>query len=306
MPYTASEIPRPDGIRNLTGENIKTLITGGDGQLGLALRRVFGRAGEVRSPDLPDLDVTSRDAVDTFLSEFKPDVVVHAAAMTDVDGCESDREKAFLVNEIGSRHVAESCRAFGARLVAVSTDFVFDGKKECPYDEQDTPAPLSVYGESKLAGERAVLDTLPGATVARTAWLYGAGGTGNFVCSIVKAARSGRTLRVVDDQVGSPTLADDLAEGLYSLVERKGEGIYHVVNGGAVTRYDFARAIVELSGLGSVAIEPVGSGDLGLPATRPANSVLACERLKELGVPPLRHWRNALQDFLTRKGVDDV
>lgn len=282
------------------------MITGGDGQLGFALKRVFGRVGEVRAGDLPDLDVCSRRAVSLAMREFSPDVVIHAAAMTEVDRCETNREKAFLVNETGSRTVAEECRAAGAKLVAVSTDFVFDGRKEGPYAENDAPAPLSVYGASKLAGERVVLETLPGAAVARTAWVYGAGGTGNFVRSVVSAARAGRALRVVKDQVGSPTLTDDLAEGLLSLVERRGTGVYHVVNGGAVTRYDFARAVLDLAGLRHVPIEAIGSGELQAPAARPANSVLSCGRFEALGAAPLRNWRSALEEFLTREDAGDV
>ncbi len=282
------------------------MITGGEGQLGFALKRVFARAGEVRHGDLPELDVTSRRAVSLAIGEFSPDVVIHAAAMTNVDGCETNRAKAFLVNETGSRIVAEECRDSGAALVAISTDFVFDGGKEEPYGEDDLPAPLSVYGESKLAGERAVLDTLPGAVVARAAWVYGAGGTGNFVRSIISAARSGRAMRVVNDQMGSPTLTDDLAAGLYSLVERKGEGVYHVANGGGATRYEFARAILDLIGLDTLPIEAISSDELALPAKRPANAVLSCKRFETLGGTPLRHWRSALEDFLTREDAGDV
>ena len=226
--------------------------------------------------------------------------------MTDVDGCESNRGKAFLVNETGSRIVAEECRATGAALVAVSTEFVFDGQKAEPYTENDSPAPLSVYGQSKLAGERAVLETMPGASVVRTAWVYGSGGTGNFVRSIISKARAGGKLRVVNDQTGSPTLTDDLAAGIYSLVERKGQGVYHVANGGAVSRFDFARAILDLIGLDQVPIEAIGSGELLLPAERPSHAVLSCGRFEALGAAPLRHWHSALEDFLTREDAGDV
>ncbi len=282
------------------------MITGGEGQLGLALRRVFSRRGEVRAPDLPGLDVTRRDDVMRYVDRFHPDVVIHAAAFTDVDRCEKESETAFRVNEEGSRHVAEAAREGGARLVAVSTDFVFDGRKKTPYAESDRPAPLNVYGASKLAGERAVIESVPGAAIVRTAWLYGPGGTGNFVRSIVAAARSGREMRVVDDQVGSPTLTGDLAEAIHSLVERRGEGVYHVVNAGEATRYDLARAVLDLIGLADVPIERIDSFRLDLAAARPANSALACSRLAELGVPPLRHWREALEEHLTGEETGDV
>ena len=258
------------------------------------------------APDLPDLDVTSLDGLLKAFRNYRPDVVIHGAAWTDVDGCEGDREKAFLENETGSRNVARASAALEARLVAVGTDFVFDGKKEGPYTEEDEPRPISVYGESKLAGEKAVLEEHPAAAIVRTAWLYGAGGTENFVRSILRAARAGTHLRVVRDERGSPTLTDDLAAAILSLVECRAEGVYHVVNGGEATRLEFARAILDIAGMKETGIEPIGSDRLGLPAARPGNSVLACERLAALGVTPPRHWWDALEDFLTRKDGGDV
>ena len=281
---------------------MRTLITGGDGQLGRALHALCVRSGDADAPDLDRLDVTDEAAVRDYFDRNRPELVFHAAAWTDVDGCESDRDRAFAVNERGTRLVAEASARHDAKLVAVSTDFVFDGAKEGPYDEEDRPAPLSVYGRSKLAGEAAALTASPGAAVTRTAWLYGEGGGGNFVTAILAAAAAGKKLRVVDDQFGSPTYAVDVAAALVQIAALGGEGIFHVVNRGEASRLEFARAILDHSGREETPITAIGSGDLDMPAARPARSSLGGGRLAELGVEPLRPWREALVDYLARIG----
>lgn len=288
---------------------MRILITGGDGQLGRALHRLLAGEGWVDAPDVDRLDITDEDAVTGYFGDRRPNVVYHAAAWTDVDGCERDPERAFLVNERGAAVVARAAAGRGARLLAVSTDFVFDGDKGEPYMETDEPSPLSVYGRSKRAGESAVLEACPGAAVVRTAWLFGEGGTGNFVTAILAAADHGRLLRVVNDQFGSPTYAADLAEALVRLARRKAEGIFHGVNSGETSRYDFARAVLDLSGRRDVAIEAIGSDEVNRPAPRPLRSTLGGNRLSEAGVPPLRPWRAALEEYLVRIGErsdDDV
>jgi len=279
---------------------MRTLITGGEGQLGEDLALLFEKEGETDAPDLDRMDVTDREAVLDYLRHFRPGVVIHAAAMTDVDGCEGNEELAFRVNADGSRHVAEACREIGARLVMVSTDFVFRGDTDRPYREDDEPRPVSVYGRSKRAGEEAVLEILPEAAVARTAWLYGEWGRGNFVRSILAAAEAGRKLRVVDDQFGSPTFAADAAAAIHGLARRRGAGVFHAVNGGEASRYEFARAALDLAGRGATPVEPVSTEEYPLPAPRPARSTLAETRFETIGVPPLRHWREALADFIGR------
>ncbi|MBN1826516.1 MAG: dTDP-4-dehydrorhamnose reductase [Candidatus Eisenbacteria bacterium] len=279
---------------------MRTLITGGEGQLGEDLAPLFAREGDTDAPDIDRLDVTDRDAVIEYLRHNRPDVVIHAAAMTDVDGCEKNEDLAFRINAEGSRHIAEACLETGARLVMVSTDFVFRGDTDRPYREDDEPVPLSAYGRSKLAGERAVQGLLPGAAVARTAWLYGEWGRGNFVRSILTAAEAGRTLRVVNDQFGSPTFSADAAAAIFGLVRRRGAGIFHIVNRGEASRYEFARAALDLAGHKRTRIQPVSTAEYPLPAPRPARSTLAETRLEALGVPPLRPWREALADFIGR------
>jgi len=279
---------------------MRTLITGGEGQLGEDLAFLFEKEGETDAPDLDRMDVTDRDAVFEYLGRFRPGVVIHAAAMTDVDGCEEKEDLAFRVNADGSRYVAEACREIGARLVMVSTDFVFGGDTDRPYREEDEPHPVSIYGRSKRAGEQAVLEILPEAAVARTAWLYGEWGRGNFVRSILAAAEKGKALRVVDDQFGSPTFAADAAVAIHGIARRGGSGYFHAVNGGEASRYEFARAALDLAGRRETPIEAVSTAEYPLPAPRPARSTLAETRLETLGLPPLRHWRDALADFIGR------
>lgn len=281
---------------------MRTLITGGEGQLGRSLLGRFRPRGETDAPDVDRLDVADRAAVAAFVERFRPDVIVHAAAWTDVDGCERDPQRAFLVNEIGASIAAAEAARVGAKLVLVSTDFVFGGESERAYTEEDEPRPISVYGASKLAGERAAAKAAPGSLIARTAWLYGEGGTGNFVRSILGAAGSGRPLRVVDDQFGSPTYTEDLADSILALVLAGASGLCHVVNAGETSRFRFARRILDLSGRAEVPIEPIPTAASDRPAPRPARSTLRSVRLERWGVTPLRSWEQALVEYLERIG----
>jgi dTDP-4-dehydrorhamnose reductase len=248
------------------------------------------------------MDITDPGAVREFLVRFRPDLVVHAAAWTDVDGCERDPERAHRVNAEGARIVAEETARRGARLVFISTDFVFDGRKAGAYTEEDEPKPISAYGESKLAGERAVQTAVPDAILARTAWLYGEGGAGNFVRSILKAAKEGGELAVVDDQIGSPTYAADVAGALHDLVRARAEGTFHVVNSGEASRFLFARKILDLTGRAEIPIRSISTPESGRAARRPARSTLRSVRLAEYGIPPLRPWEAALEEHLARIG----
>jgi dTDP-4-dehydrorhamnose reductase len=275
---------------------MRVLITGAKGQLGVELMQALAGCAEVIGRDLPEQDITAADCA-AQVAAAEPDWVVHAAAATDVDGCERDPAMAMAVNAEGTRRVAEGCRRAGAGLLYVSTDFVFDGSKTSPYTEADAPGPLSAYGRSKLAGEQAVIEVAPRWIIARTAWLYGTHGR-NFVKTIVGKAAAGETLRVVNDQVGSPTYASDLAAALVRLLQRELTGVFHLTNGGACSWYDFTREILRRSGFGDTRVLPISSQELARPARRPAYSVLANAAWAAAGEPRLRPWPEALADML--------
>lgn len=276
---------------------MKILLTGATGMLGQALRENLGLEYEVIPLAHADLDITDLGATRTALSRARPEVVIHAGAWTDVDGCERDPDRSWRVNALGSRNLAVACQEVGAACCYLSTDYVFDGDKADPYTEFDAPNPISCYGGSKLAGERYVQTLTPRHWIIRSSWLFGPGGT-NFVKTILTKARSGADLRVVDDQIGSPTYTHDLARAISRLVSGPHYGIWHITNSGSCSWYDFAAAILENTGLTGTRLEPITSKDLGRPAPRPRNSVLRnyCWELE--GWPPLRSWSDALRDYL--------
>jgi dTDP-4-dehydrorhamnose reductase len=220
-----------------------------------------------------------------------------------VDGAETDRARALAVNAEGPAHLARACEDVGARLVHVSTDYVFDGRQSRPYGEEDPPRPLGVYGATKLAGERAVLEARGPHLVVRTSGVFGAGGSrvkgGSFPERILGRARQGLPLRVVSDQVFSPTYAPDLAVALLALVERQASGLVHVTNSGCCSWHELAVAALRLAG-SDTPVEEIHAAELARPAPRPAYSVLANERFHALGLAPLRSWRDALAGFLDR------
>ncbi len=282
------------------------VVTGSNGQLGRALVESLERAPGrelVASADHRRLDVSDADAVERFFDDLptRPDVLVNAAAFTHVDRCEREPESAQKSNAVAPRLLARTCHDRGVRLVHVSTDYVFDGEGRRPYREDDEPAPRSVYGRTKLEGERAVLETSPGFLVVRSSWIFGDGR--NFIAAILGQAgqrRSGQAtgpLRVVDDQTGQPTYAVDLARALQELSEAGASGVIHVAGGGVATWWDVARATLDEAGYSDLDIERLATSDLTLDAQRPAWSVLDCSKAASRGVR-LRSWREALRAFL--------
>jgi dTDP-4-dehydrorhamnose reductase len=278
---------------------MKFLVTGAEGQLGrAAVDNLSLRGIEVVPTDIPELPVEDKDMVRAVFAEHRPTHVVHCGAVTDVDGCELDPDLAQSINGVGTGNVAAACEEVGAALVYVSTDFVFDGQGDRPYRHDDPPAPVSVYGASKLAGERAVLD---GARadffVARSSWLFGPGGR-NFPLAILNRARAGQPLRVVDDQLGCPSMTRDVAPALVDLVlSGAAPGIYHVANEGSCSWHEFACEI--LAGAGIAAdVGTMTSSELARPARRPAYSVLDCSRLTAVRGQPLPSYKDALRRYL--------
>ncbi len=274
---------------------MRILITGAQGQLGSALQRAMAEEDLILK-DLPDFDLTNPDC-ENQIREARPAVVLHVGAYTNVDGAEREPDRAHKVNVEGTTYVARGAQALRARVVYVSTDYVFDGTKTSPYTEDDSPNPLNQYGRSKHEGERAVLSLCPNSVVVRTAWLFGHEGS-NFVKTIARLARERPQLDVVTDQRGCPTYADDLARAIQPLLASDRRGIYHVTNGGACSWYEFAQAIVGLMGVSTV-IRPISTAQFGRPAKRPAYSVLSHERFSS-HFAPLPPWQDALGRYMKR------
>lgn len=281
---------------------MRVLVTGAAGQLGRDVVASCEAAGDdVLGIDRSRVDVTDRDAVLGVVSSWRPDAVIHCAAWTAVDACESDPDRAHLVNGLAVRWVAEACDRVGAHLVSVSTDYVFDGEKSTPYVEWDAPAPRSVYGRSKLQGEREAAALGTAAAVARTSWVCGDHGA-NMVKTVLRLVEGDGPLRFVDDQRGHPSLCADLAPVLRRLAVDRRSGVHHVTNAGAVSWYEFVQEIVRAAGGDVGRVEPISTADLHppRPAPRPANSVLDNAVLRASGLGPLRDFRAPLAELVGR------
>jgi len=269
------------------------LVVGSKGMLGQELMALLGSAA--RGVDVEQIDITDLESVQRVLLTLKPKVVVNAAAYTNVDGCETQAELALQVNGEGVAHLAMISKEIGAKLVQVSTDYVFDGGKGSPYLEDDAPAPLSIYGESKLAGEMNAKFN-PDHLIVRTQWLYGHAGK-NFVETMLRLGGERSEVSVVDDQIGSPTWTHDLALAIKALIDKGCQGTYHAANSGFVSWNGFAREIFRLAGL-EVKVTPITTAEFGLPAARPLYSTLDCGKLvQETGFIP-ESWQEALKRYL--------
>jgi dTDP-4-dehydrorhamnose reductase len=277
---------------------MRVLVTGAGGQLGLDVVRTWAEAGDdVVAVQHSVLDVTDRSQVRRVVADVHPDVVVNCAAWTAVDACETDPDRADAANARAVAHLAEACGAAGARLVQISTDYVFDGTLDRPYREDDPTGPRSVYGRSKRAGELAALEMGDRAVVVRTSWVCGVHGN-NMVKTVLRLAAERPELSFVDDQVGHPTFTQDLAPLLRVIVQRGLHGVVHATNQGACSWYEFAREVVAASGRDPSMVRPISTADLHppRPAPRPANSVLENAVLAAVGIPLLRHHREAVAE----------
>jgi dTDP-4-dehydrorhamnose reductase len=273
---------------------MRIAITGHKGQLGTALQQILA-GEEIFGLDLPEHDITDPVSIVETISGLQPDLVIHSAAMTDVDGCERDPDLAFRVNTLGSQNIALACGRCGAVMVHVSTNDVFDGRLGRPYYEWDPPSPRSTYARSKAAAEFYVRTLLNRFYIVRTAWLYAHGGS-NFVTKIIAVADKHGALRVVTDEVSAPTYAPDLAGAIGQLIQTRHYGIYHFANAGICSRFDWATKALELSGRGDVPVEAITTAEWPRPAEPPLYAPIVNFAGAALGIT-LRPWQDALQAY---------
>lgn len=275
---------------------MKILVTGASGQLGYDMCREIGN--EAIGIDVADLDVTDRAATRTYIEKLGPEAIVHCAAYTAVDRAESEPERCRAVNALGTRYLAEAAKNIDAKFLYISTDYIFDGTLNRPYESDDAPNPLSVYGRTKLEGEEAVRSILEKYFIIRTSWVFGSNG-GNFVKTMLRLGHERGAVHVVADQFGSPTYTQDLAKLLAVMIRSEKYGIYHATNEGFCSWHDFARAIFRAADM-NVSVTPITADDYPTSATRPQNSRLSKHSLTDAGFSLLPPWQDALGRFLTK------
>ena len=278
----------------------RILVIGAKGMLGRDLMETFNASSlnDVTGWDVDEIDIRRKEETVERISGLQPETVINAAAYTNVDGCESQVETAFAVNAEGMRHVALGANKCHSKVVYLSTDYVFDGTKCKPYVEGDPPNPLSVYGRSKLQGERYVQQLAEDGLIVRTQWLFGRHGN-NFVSSILRQTREKKELSIVDDQIGSPTYTVDLANAISALIECDASGVFHVANSDYCNWLTFGQSILKYSGINGVNIRAISSKELNRAAIRPHYSGFNCRKLKEVTGMTLRPWSEALKDYLS-------
>ncbi|MFB3815450.1 MAG: dTDP-4-dehydrorhamnose reductase [Terriglobales bacterium] len=287
---------------------MRILVTGGNGQLAQDIQRCW-RGHDVVRVSREQVDICHSSAVDDLMRQVRPDCIINTAAFHFVDACEDQAEQAFQANAAAVLHLTRAAQAAGAILVQFSTDYVFDGAKQSPYIESDPAHPLSVYGVSRLAGEQLAQQYCERTYVVRTCGLYGIGGrttrAGNFVETMLRLARAGKAIRVVDDQIVTPTSTRELAEKLAQLVPAAPFGLYHMTNTGQCSWYEFACEIFRLFGV-SPELSPVSSADFGARARRPRYSVLDNCRLRAAGIAEFRPWKDALADYVAERRATEL
>ncbi|MBO5283014.1 MAG: dTDP-4-dehydrorhamnose reductase [Lachnospiraceae bacterium] len=276
---------------------MKVLVTGVKGQLGFDVVNELEKKGiEAVGVDIQEMDITDRTSVEQVIRQEAPDAVIHCAAYTAVDAAEENEALCRRVNADGTRNIAEVCKALDSKLIYISTDYVFSGEGERPWEPEDERAPKSVYGQTKYEGELAVQELLEKYFIVRIAWVFGVNGR-NFVKTMLKLAENHDTITVVNDQFGSPTYTYDLARLLVDMVQTDKYGIYHATNEGICSWYDFACAIFKEAGI-SMNVKPVTSEEYGAKASRPANSRMSKEKLTQQGFERLPAWQDALKRYL--------
>jgi dTDP-4-dehydrorhamnose reductase len=282
---------------------MRVLIIGANGMLGKDLVQVFSDSSiDFLGLGKSDLDITDLEATESKLLKINPSIVILSAAYTLVDNCEDQKELANSINGNGSKNVAVACKKIGARLLYVSTDYVFDGSKDGSYIEEDPTNPINVYGQSKLLGEKYIQEVLDDYLIIRTSWLFGLGGK-NFVESIFNRGQKGEDLRVVNDQIGSPTHTGDLAGAILKLAQNGTKGIINISNSGICSWQEFAAAIYSEIGLDESKVAPISTAEFGAKAPRPKNSRLSSERFEKVTGYKLRDWKEALKSYLEQRKI---
>jgi len=277
---------------------MKILITGYKGMLGSDLVKLLKKENqhELILTDIKELDITNLEEVKKIFNQEKPETIINVAAYTDVDGCETNRDLAYNVNSTGPKNLAIASNEIGAKLLHISTDYVFPGNSTKPYKEEDKTGPQSYYGVTKLKAEEFIKENMDNYFIIRTAWLYGINGK-NFVKTMLNLAKNNLEITVVNDQRGSPTFTVDLARGIIELVKTDKYGTYHLTNSGECTWYDFAKNIFELANV-KVEVKPVTTAEYPTPAKRPEYSVLSLEKWNNYGFTPMKNFKDALKEYL--------
>lgn len=273
------------------------LVIGSNGMLGHTLKVILSKQHTLTAFDLPDLDITKLFAVKSVIYSHQPDLIINAAAYTDVDSCETNIDHAYAVNALGPRNLAIVCNKLNIPLVHISTDYIFDGTSNTSYKEWDIPNPQSIYGKSKLLGEQYVRELTNKHYIIRTSWLYGENGK-NFVTTMMRLAGEWNEINVVYDQVGSPTYTGDLAKAVSEIIREPSYGTYHITNSGTCSWYEFTLEIFRQVGIKGINVNPITTDELNRSAPRPKNSVLNNYIWRLQGKKPLRHYREALGDYL--------
>jgi dTDP-4-dehydrorhamnose reductase len=276
---------------------VKILLLGHKGMLGSDLLLKLKIEHEVVGLDKEEIDIVSASGCKEAIKETEPDIVINAAAYTNVDGCETARHECFAVNAEAVKNIADACRKKNIRIIHFSTDYVFDGKAKEPYKEDHPCNPINAYGESKLAGEQYLQSLSDNYVLIRTAWLYGVNGK-NFVQTILEKVKTAKKLTVVDDQIGSPTYTKDLAAAVDLLIKQNAKGIFHITNRGSCSWYQFAMKILQEAGIHDIDVTPIKSNQLQRQAKRPAYSVLSMHKFIQTTGKTMQPWQLGLQDYL--------
>lgn len=282
----------------------KILITGAKGMLGWALTKELSSFHKLIGIDIADADITNENQIKEEIFKIHPEIVIHTAAYTAVDSCEQNKQLAHEVNAIGTENVARACHLCNAKLIYISTDFVFDGTKNSPYTENDTPNPINIYGKSKLEGEKQIQATLSNYLIIRSSWLYGPKGV-NFVTTILDIAKDQNEIKVVNDQTGSPTYTIDLARAINIFIRKDIKGTVNYTNTGICSWFDFAKEIIDISKSSSIVL-PISTSESKRPARRPQYSALSTNKLESITKTKQRNWKEAVKEYITVQNTIEV